>query len=523
MTPRPFIEIPHFRISHSALELYHPPAMRTALFLLLLAPAGATAQEASPYLPLSHWSMPYIEHLIAAGRIADPSPLSRPFKVQEVVRALDAVDSNVVTGAEWAVVKHIRSDLARRMRGPAARIDIQAATMASSHARRDPLRAAGPGHGTVSGGAALTLYLGSVVFVSHPYFDTRLKYDPDWFGKKDRIIAGRFDEAYISAQFTHADLFFGSLDRNWGPSAVQGLLLSDSPYGPDHFALSIGTTGMKLEGFATQLNDLTDSTGAAVHRYMVQHRFWIRPSGRWTFGLWEGSVLSGVGRQLEPWFLNFASLGFLAQLNTRTNVNSFLGLDVQRQGKVTLFAQGMLDDIQVDKKTAADRKPSSYGLTLGAQGSLPHPVGAWTLFYTRVSNLTYRNEDNFQTPIYFGLGTGRNFSDYDQTSLKLSFMPSSSVLVQPELTLLRQGEGDLHLPHPPVSAYPSTPAFLAGIVERTLRLGAGVHAAHGRWMVSADGGVHLISNAGHVRGASKARWVGSLQLTWRTKKEGRIP
>ena len=46
--------------------------MRTALFLLLLLPAGAPAQEASPYLPLSHWATPFIEHLIAAGRIADP-------------------------------------------------------------------------------------------------------------------------------------------------------------------------------------------------------------------------------------------------------------------------------------------------------------------------------------------------------------------------------------------------------------------------------------------------------------------
>jgi hypothetical protein len=190
---------------------------------------------------------------------------------------------------------------------------------------------------------------------------------------------------------------------------------------------------------------------------------------------------------------------------------------------VTLFAQGMLDDIQVDKKTAADRKPSSYGVTVGAQGSVPRPSGAWTLFYTRVANLTYRNEDNFQTPIYFGLGTGRNFSDYDQTTLKLSFMPSSEALVEPEITVLRQGEGDLHLPHPLVSAYPSTPAFLSGIVERTLRLAARGNVAHGRWVLSGDGGVHMISNAGHVTGASKTRWVGSVQLSWRTKKEGRIP
>src|SRR5437667_8592084 len=270
--------------------------MRTVTLTFVLALAGTplAAQEAWPYVPLSHWSMPFLEHLITAGRLVDPTPLTRPFRTDQVLRALDAVDSTTVTRAEWAVVRQVRSDLTRQERGPTARLDVHAGVAAGSHARRDPLREAGVGHGTFSGGAALTLYLGSVVFVSHPYFDTRLKYDPDWFGKKDRVIAGRFDEAYISAQFTHAELFFGSLDRNWGPSAVQGLLLSDSPYGPDHFALSLGTTGVRLEGIATQLNDLTDTTGAAVHRFIVQHRFWIRASGRGACGLWAGSELSGA-------------------------------------------------------------------------------------------------------------------------------------------------------------------------------------------------------------------------------------
>src|SRR5437762_13737721 len=195
--------------------------MRTALLVLLLLPAGAAAQEASPYLPLSHWSTPFIEHLIAAGRMADPSPLSRPLKVDQVVRAIDAVDSNVVTGAEWAVVKQIRSDLVRHMRAPSPRLDIQAASAASSHARRDPLREAGPGHATFSGGAALTLYFGPAVLVSHPYFDTRLKWDPDNFGKKDRVVAGRTAEAYVSAQWRFGEVFFGSVDRNWGPRIAE--------------------------------------------------------------------------------------------------------------------------------------------------------------------------------------------------------------------------------------------------------------------------------------------------------------
>ncbi len=502
--------------------------MRTTFLLLLLAPAGAFAQEASPYVPLSWWGTPFVEHLIARGRLADPTPLTRPFRSADLLRALDAVDSNVVTSAEWAVVQQMRADLTRTERGPAARIDAYAGVAASSHARRDPLREAGPGHATFSGGAALTLYVGPAVVVTHPYFDTRLKWDPDWYGKKDRIVAGKAAEAYISAQFRFGELFFGILDRNWGPSPVQGLLLSDSPYGPDHLSVTIGTGGLRLDGIATQLNSLTDTAGLVHNRYMILHRLWVRPSppGRWTFDLWEGSVLSGVGRQLEPWYLNLVNVGYITQVNTGTNVNSFIGFDAQRRAAVTVFAQGMLDDIQIDRKTAADQKPSSYALTIGAQGSLPRFSAAWTFFYTRVTNLTYRNEDNFQTPIYFGLGTGRNFSDYDQATLRASFMapaPPLSVLLTPEVTVLRQGEGDLHLPHPPVSAYPSTPTIFSGVVTRTLRLALAGRVARGRWTVSGDGGVHLISNAGHVTGASATRWVGSLALEWRTNKEGRIP
>src|SRR5439155_234875 len=124
----------------------------------------------------------YRERLITAGRMADPPPLTRPFRTDQVLRAVDAVDSGSVTRAEWAVVRQVRSELTRQERGPAARVDVDAGIAASSHARRDPLRAAGVGHASFSGGPALTLYLGPVVVVSHPYFDARLKYDPDWYG-----------------------------------------------------------------------------------------------------------------------------------------------------------------------------------------------------------------------------------------------------------------------------------------------------------------------------------------------------
>ena len=499
--------------------------MRTALFLFILAsPVLAQSPgDASPYVPLDYWGMPYVEHLIARGRLVDPTPLTRPFHAADLLRALEGADSTRLSAAEWRVVRRLAAELTRRERGPGARLDLHAGIAAASHARRDPLREAGPGHGTLSGGAGLTLFFGSVVAVAHPYFDTRLKYDPDWYGKKDRAIAGRSAEAYVSAQLRYAELFFGTLERNWGPSPVQGILLSDSPYGMDHVGVALGTSGVRLEGIAAQLNSLTDTAGAIHNRYMVQHRLWLRPPGRWTVALWEGSVLSGVGRQLEPWYLNLMSLGILAQVNTKTDVNSFVGVDLQRRANVTLFAQGMLDDIQVDRKAVTDRKPTSYGLTLGAQGNLAPVNGAWTLFYTRISNLAYRNEDNFQTPIYFGLGTGRDFSDYDQLTLRASLLPAPGTLLTPEVTLLRQGEGDLHLAHPPVTAYDSTPAFLSGVVTRTIRLAVSGRLSAGAWTLAGDGGVHLISNAGHVTGARDTRWVGRVGIEWRYRRESLIP
>jgi hypothetical protein len=496
-----------------------PRPFLASLFLSVafFVPSVASSQEASPYLPISHWSTPFIEHLIAAGRMADPSPLTRPFKVDQVVRAIEAIDSTVVTGAEWATVKQIRADLTRHMRGPSSRIDVQAASAASSHARRDPLREAGPGHATFSGGAALSLYFGPVVLVSHPYFDTRLKWDPDYFGKKDRVIAGRAAEAYVSAQWSFGELFFGSVDRNWGPRITDGLLVSPSPYSYDHLDVRLGTSGVNLEGLITQLDDIADTIGTPQHRYFIAHRFTVRPPGSWSFSLWEGTIVAGTDRQLEPWFANIFTLGLLQQYDQNSQANNLVGFDVTTRLKRTqLFGSVLIDDIQVDRSNSSDKEPPSYGFTLGAQGGIAR--FGWTAFYTQVANLTYRTPNPAEAVMRRGVGLGRNFSGYDQLTLRGSMIAGPGVLLEPEVTLLRQSQADFRLPYPTVAQYDSTPTLFAGTVTRTLRLALGGRAARRRWVLSGDGGVHLISN-----GPEKTRWVGTIQLSWRTKKEGRIP
>jgi len=488
-----------------------------SLFWSVAVVRVASSQEASPYLPIGHWSMPYIEHLIASGRIADPSPLNRPFRVEQVMRALDAVDSSVVSGAEWATVKQIRAELQRTMRGPSARIDIDAGIAGSSHARRDPLREAGVGHATFNGGANLMFYFGPAVVVTHPYFDTRLKWDPDYYGKKDRVIAGRFAEAYVSAQWRFGEIFFGSLDRNWGPRFTQGLLVSPSPYSYDQLDFRIGTDGIYFEGILTQLDDMTDTAGTVNARHFVAHRLVVRPPWNTEFSLWEGTLTAGDGRDLEPWFANIFTLGLIQQYDQNSQANNLLGFDVTtRLGRTQVFGSVLLDDIQVDKSNASDKEPPSYGFTVGAQGAISR--FGWTAFYTQVTNLTYRTPNPAETVMRRNVGLGRNFSDYDQLTLRGSMIAGPSVLIEPEVTLLRQGQGDFRLPYPTVAQYDSTPTLFAGTVTRTVRLALAGRAVHGRWTLSGDGGVHLITN-----GPEKTKWVGTIQLQWRTKKEGRIP
>jgi hypothetical protein len=513
--------------------------MPRTLFLSLLATLPlATAlqgQSASPYVPLAYWGMPYVEYFIARRALVDPAPLSRPLRAGDLVSALGAMDTVALSAAERAVVRRIVADLSTREQGPVGRVEGHLSGAAATHALRDPLeigrgpgmpsRAAGPTRGFVSGGLDLRLGFGPIILVTHPVFDTRLKFDPDYEGKKDRAIAGRNAEAYLSAQWRYAEVFFGSLDRNWGPPAVQSLLLSPAPYSYDHFALSVGTRGLRLEALLTQLDDVNDTLGIPQHRYFVAHRLVLHPPGRTSVALWEGEVLAGPGRQLEPWYANVLNLGLLAQYDQGSPGNSLVGFDVQTgAGGATFFASALLDDIQVDRgggASSGNNEPSSYGVTIGAQGALG--PGSWTAFYTRVANLTYRTPNPAEAVERRGVGLGRNFSDYDQLTLRGSLLTAPGVLLTPEVTLLRQGEGDFRLPYPPVAAYDTTPAFLAGTLERTLRLALGGRFDRRRWSLVGDGGVHLVRNAGHVQGASETRWVGSVQFTWRFQGEHVLP
>ncbi|HEU5304668.1 MAG TPA: hypothetical protein VFU40_08495, partial [Gemmatimonadales bacterium] len=74
----------------------------TALAGVLL-PFQATAQ-ASPYISLDDPRLPLLEHLIARGDVADPSPMVRPLRRADAARVLAAADSTRPEGSHIATL-----------------------------------------------------------------------------------------------------------------------------------------------------------------------------------------------------------------------------------------------------------------------------------------------------------------------------------------------------------------------------------------------------------------------------------
>jgi hypothetical protein len=88
--------------------------------------------------------------------------------------------------------------------------------------------------------------------------------------------------------------------------------------------------------------------------------------------------------------------------------------------------------------------------------------------------------------------------------------------------LSRQGQGDYRLPFPPVASWPTTTAFLSGVVSHVYR--AGVSGAVSLpWLdVSGDIGLNHVSNYQHVAGDDKNLFAGRVvvSLTWRRLLSG---
>ncbi len=497
-------------------------ALLAAVLLGALAPVRGAAQS-SPYIPLDDPRLPLLEHLIARGDIADPSPQVRPFRRADAVRVLTGADTSGEATA--ALIRQLRTDLGEPADSQRWLLSGRAGVQAYSNIRRDLYHPFGPDgvrpYAEFLGEAAL----GPFALVSRLAAEPRITDDPEWPGRRDLELAWRMADAYLSAQFKYGSVFYGQMDRNWGPVGIEGIGLSDYGYSDTELGFEVGVDAVRLIGLARSLEDARDSTGARIHRYFFAHRLGVRVTDRLRLGLWETTVVAGEDREFDGRYRNPLSLLLLAnQYGLGADGNVLFGVDAHyRVGKgTTLEAQLGIDDLQYENPTGANRYPNRWAFTLAAHGPLGSRL-AWRALYTQASSLAFRTLDPFENLTDGGVGLGRNFADMDRVTVTVSVPAGTRWLLTPELTFQRQGEGDINDPFP--ASRPEagrTPALFIGTVERTWRAAVALSGRQGPLDLRATAGLHHVVNAGNLEGNTDNRFVGRLQATLGLSRRGVI-
>ena len=512
-----------------------PPSFRalgTAVVLAgVLAPPCVRAQ-ASPYLPLDDPRLPLLEHLIARGDIEDPSPMVRPFRRTDALRVLAAADTAAEPARGPAAIVHALRAAFEELPGEQTwRVAARAGAQAYSHVRRDVLHPLGPDGVRPYADFTGEAVIGPFALVTRPAAEPRIVDDPEWPGRKDLELAWRFSEAYASAQLKYGSIFYGQMERNWGPVGLPGIGVSNYGYPQVEAGFRIGTGSFELEALARSLTDgrdtlsrsPTDTLGDRVHRYFFAHRVSARLSERFRLGVWETVVLSGVDRDFDGRYRNPVSILLLAnQFGLGADGNVMFGADAHWRvsGRTTLEAQLAIDDLQYEHGSGVGRYPNRWALTVSAFGPLGRTLG-WRALYTQASSLAFRTLNPFENFTEAGVGLGRNFDDQDQLSVTVTVPRGTGWLFTPELTLLRQGEGTINAPFPATAEEAGAiPQIFIGVVERTWRAALGVSGRQGPLDLSANAGFHHVVNAGHQEGRTVNRFEGRLQVTLGLSRRG---
>ena len=484
---------------------------------LALSAAGVSAQG-SQYLALDDPRVLFLEYLIARGDVDDPMPNVRPLLQRDVLIALRRAARDTMS-----VAGRIARRLQREWEFPSTqggwwRLDANLGAQAYSQGRRDLLQTGGSSGVEPYFDTAIALGQGPLVGVLRTTLEPRLRDDPDYRRSglggpiKDR---SRFVDAYIAGQWHGVGLHSGQVARNWGPSGLSGIPISNYAYPRTDIALSLGNRTVRYLAIRAPLYDAL--TPGAGRRWFIASRLDVRVRDGINLALWEAGIVQRPrtsrvdGALLNP----LSSISLLPRLGLGERTNSMVGLDATWRPTRRLMFQ---TQVAVDEanRYASHGYPDRYGLSALAAGALGSAM-SWRASYTMNSSLAYTTADPNENFTDAGVGIGRNFIDNDQYSLSVTVPVRANWLVIPELQLLRQGEGRLDRPWPDSSIASQIPSLWLGVRRDVWQAGLGVigqaRVGNASVRLSAQGGVQLSSNAFHVPGKQLTLLVGRLQTT----------
>jgi hypothetical protein len=492
-------------------------------------------------VPLDDVAYVYVDALVARGALRDLGSLERPYTVRAIRDALAgsrelpanralrsyandlrrALGKHTVEGTPSPAAGSGRRAIARPARF-GARLSGAFYTIGQTSARRELLLADDDNSFDPGITGRFVFAGGPVVGMLRVIGDTRLNDDPEFAGRKDRAIGGRTEDGYVSAQWRYGELFIGRAARNWGPGVMPGLIIGNYAYTYDHLYARFGSPRIHFASLFAKLDGDPLDDGRMSNRYLAAHRLAGR-IGPFEIGINESILMSGEGRALEVGMLNPLNVYALSWRNEKLDGNLMVGGDAALRTRRfgSWSAEVLIDDLQIDRCDAVCEEPSSYGITLAAEGLPLRGAQRWFVSYTRVSSLAYRTPQRSERYTSFDVGLGRGFSDYDEARVGLDLAVVPRVPVRFYVAHRRQGSGDYRHAFPDTSRYRDTPAFLMPNSATVQRIGLSGGGVLGRgFELSADAGFNRVSHTTGPAGWRQPIWFASPDD--RTGFEGRV-
>ena len=364
---------------------------------------------------------------------------------------------------------------------------------------------------SLRGGFAAVPYQNTFVYASFT-LDEALAKDPDYNGKVWRGLAGDVDQAFVVYQKSKFTLLAGRFAGFWGP---QKSLIFGKHQKLDGLAYTMRFGRIVVSYRLAQLNgfnpDVVDTVGLFQNRYIAAHRVDVHLRDNLCIGGFEAVLFGGAGRTIDAFYLNPLLFLHGTQLNKGTNDNTVIGFDFSWQPwrNYSLYGQVLIDDLQIDSETAADKEPAEYGVIGGIYAANVLPHIDLKAEYTRVTNWTF----NQMLPRNRYLNDGKPIgdvrgNDYDLAQLWVYywFWPRH-LRCNLSASYYRQGEGritaDWTSPWSDAEGDYDEP-FPTGIVEKTMTFSAGVRGFVGEHgFVDIEAGLDRVTNRFHIEGEDK--------------------
>ncbi len=513
-----------------------------ALALTLAVAPTRTNAVGHERIPLENWSYAAIERFEARGFCTLPE--DRPFTRDEFIRIVETIDAYIRSHSykmreaderdwyEWRrlrdeyLTEEAREDPSRRYDRALYVLDdedggiaLEADFDARGFAERAPF------------GDEVEYFLGTEPTVKI-HLGERVTYDvryrlllgpehgeraddtkPSRREKSFNGLTSLFDRSYVLATWKHVDLIAGRDYVAWGPSGLEGgLITPGARYSIDQLGGRLRYGPLRLDIFQGQL-------WGDPERWLVGHRL-EGTFGRTVIGLSETVLYNSRG--LDMLYLLPLAWFYANQFNERDNDDNVMwSLDAKTNviDGLTLYGSVLIDDFQFERE---EGYPDKLAFDVGFRWVPARPLGlAIRGQYRRVDIYTYSHIDSLSIYVS-GAGDpsqgdvllgGVPGPDADAWRLDAEAFPRANLALAAGVFGTRIGEGrDLRGFDP---GDDKNPPFPSGVVDETLGfdLGARYEFAGDSWVALSYAHASA-QNRGNVAGDDPKTDAFRLEIRW---------